>query len=411
MIKICQPYIEIVDEKAYLKAECVQSDSEETKTIWYAVDNKYRNYLVTEVADCFLLAILGYALRKGQDIASEAPISEKLLYHVKNGLIEMFAVSLSDGRPIYVEAEPSALVFDAPAVATGCSLGVDSFAAILKNINGDTPPGYRLTHICLSNTGHFGDDDTDTARKDFFNVVNNLSDVSKELNLELVWIDSNISDLYKEIDLHFISTLVERTVSAPMCLQKLLGKYLVASSFPALLSNLQSDDSDEAINITVPLMSTNSMETVVATPMMTRIDKIKYISDFPLVRKYLDVCWYYRIKNMNREFAFSLDRSKKNCGKCGKCLRTLLTFELLGKIGDYEQLFDLDAYYKHKNKYLIKVLAERDDIPYNINSEVYHLLKEKNYSVPIYVRAAALAVRIGILNILPRKLFAKIISR
>lgn len=412
MIRISRPYIEDIGEKAYLKSNLSVGGGDPLQmTIWYCVERKYRDFLVTEVADAFVLATLYYAINQGLDIESEAPLSEKFLFHLNNGLIQMLSARETGIKMITVFAESSPLSFDSSAVATGCSLGVDSLSAIFHNLQCRHPNHYKLTHLVLSNVGHHGNDDTESARRDFYDNLVPVRDFAKEVGLDLVWIDSNISDLYRLLKQKFVKSVVVRTLSAPMCLQKLFGKYFMASARTNHYVDILSEDSEDSMGLTVPLMSSNSLEMIVADPMLSRTDKIRYIHNNPLTRKYLDVCWFNCIKNMNKDFGWSSSKEGKNCGKCGKCMRTLLTFEVLGIINDYKDIFDLEAYHKHRIKYLIKVIAEKDRDKGSLNTELYLLIREKKFSIPFYVKCCALLIRMGVLKIVPRSIYYHIMSR
>lgn len=58
------------------------------KELWFQVENKYKDYLVTEQLDAFFIGILPYAMKSGQDIRIDGIISERLFYTVKNYLMK-----------------------------------------------------------------------------------------------------------------------------------------------------------------------------------------------------------------------------------------------------------------------------------------------------------------------------------
>ena len=82
MLKINQPEITHEDGAAYLK--CLIESSNKRDYLWYAVDEKYSDFLVNERADGFLLALLPYAMSLGEDIEVLCPISAKLFYNIHN---------------------------------------------------------------------------------------------------------------------------------------------------------------------------------------------------------------------------------------------------------------------------------------------------------------------------------------
>lgn len=66
-----------------------------------------------------------------------------------------------------------------------------------------------------------------------------------------------------------------------------------------------------------PLWSTDDVTIVHDGCEASRLDKIRFMADEPLVRDTLRVCW----KNVGREL---------NCGVCEKCLRTMICLEIAG---------------------------------------------------------------------------------
>src|SRR5258708_7956337 len=52
--------------------------------LWYAVEGKYDSLLVSTRLDGFLVGLLPLAMKLGEDIKLEAPVSEKLYYNLAN---------------------------------------------------------------------------------------------------------------------------------------------------------------------------------------------------------------------------------------------------------------------------------------------------------------------------------------
>jgi len=109
MIVIGKPYVEGRGQEAYLcsliKDECRNSES----VYWYSVENQYGEYLCDDYADAFLLMVLPVAIKTGQDIRLESPVSSQLLYNINQGkrmknkkisTISTFVTELSTGGPI-----------------------------------------------------------------------------------------------------------------------------------------------------------------------------------------------------------------------------------------------------------------------------------------------------------------------
>ena len=77
---------------------------------------------------------------------------------------------------------------------------------------------------------------------------------------------------------------------------------------------------------------------------MSRIEKVRLISDFEQSYDWLLVCWL----------------QIPNCGKCGKCIRTMLELDFVGKLERYRTCFDLDEYFKNRDKYLRLIVRTKE---------------------------------------------------
>lgn len=79
MIQIGRPYIEQAGKNFRLTADVVMD--QETKKWWFEVPAEYKQYLCTERSDAFLIGILPLAMRFGEDISLDAPVTEELLFN------------------------------------------------------------------------------------------------------------------------------------------------------------------------------------------------------------------------------------------------------------------------------------------------------------------------------------------
>ncbi len=63
--------------------------------------------------------------------------------------------------------------------------------------------------------------------------------------------------------------------------------------------------------VLLPMLSTETTSFYSSNQEMSRIEKVRLISDFEQSYEWLLVCWLH----------------KPNCGKCGKCIRTMLELD------------------------------------------------------------------------------------
>lgn len=80
-IYISAPFIEERENGlCRLIAKIDVNDVEET--VFIEVENTYKEYLVTERSDAFVVLTLPIAIREGYDIKCEVPITEILLHNI-----------------------------------------------------------------------------------------------------------------------------------------------------------------------------------------------------------------------------------------------------------------------------------------------------------------------------------------
>jgi hypothetical protein len=205
----------------------------------------------------------------------------------------------------------------------------------------------------------------------------------RELGLEFIKIDSNLSDILKW---KFEQTFVPRNVSAILMLQKLFAKYYLSSSYkyedcvikPHFLISLTEP-------MSVHLLSTEMLECISVGSQYSRVEKTRRMANVPGSNRWLNVC-------------VSPSPDGENCSVCAKCCRTLLTLEMLGILENFAQVFDLYKWRKVKNGYLIKALEDKNDI---FIKEIRDYAKSVVYSFkPLHLVASKLLhLAIGASNV------------
>ena len=386
MITICQPYIEHKEKASFLYSRIIDETRNRDSLIWFSVGREYGEYLCDETADAFVLMMLQLAMYSGQDLKVEAPVSARLLFNIENTLQPLFAKALPGFRHIKVMAQSTPdQQYHGKAVGCGCSLGVDSFSALLKHMSPDVPENYRVTHLALFNCGQLGDVDLKGAEENFHKTIADLEPFVKETGLPLVAVNSNLNELYVDSGVRLLQSFVNRTISCVLALQKLFGKYVYATSYSVEQFFFSPKDESHMETTFVPLLGTESTEVILTPPAMTRVEKTAYLSKHALTYRYLDVCWAEQMKYcVDNNPTLADTKTKQNCGRCIKCLRTLLTLDILGEIDKYKDIFDLDAYYQRK-KWFICMTARRSESDI-FSQELVDLIKSKNYPIPFMAK-------------------------
>lgn len=353
MILIHQGYIKDFSDKVLMITDIEING--QIKQVSVAVEPKYGKFLSPERADYALVGILAYALRNKHDIICEMPVTEELLYNIREMLIPTLVYSDPRNYPVSIIADSAPplekVEFAESArggVGTGLSCGVDSFHSVLKHLYSEYPH-HNLTHITVFNIGSinscYGVQNIPRVKE---HVFKRTEKVSQELKLPLVKLESDFQYVLPQN--HYRShTYMD--VLAIYSLQKLWRIYYYASTYPfnefTLNGNLDIDPAHFELFL-LNCLSTSQLRIVPEGSEYSRNDKINFIANYEVARKNLHVCTAKEI----------------NCGVCSKCLRTLLAIDALGRLDDFREVFDIDAYIKNRvNNYMFlfqKYIFEKD---------------------------------------------------
>lgn len=380
MLLINKPYITEADGKSRLVAEIV-IDNKEKKQIYFEVDNEYAKYLCYERSDAFLIGLLNWAMRHNHNIKCITPVTEELLFNINEYLIpsltknDKLLSKISIDAP--VENEP---VANAGGVGTGMSCGVDSFHCI-HNLYNSKYKGMQLTHLCINSVGSFHNGykryGVEKARNE---VRQRAISVAKELNLPLIISASNIKE---EFEIYFEHGHTYYSMFAVYCMQKLWKVYYYASTYTFAYFSLRNNSKKDTAYyelLSLQCFSTHNLRIYSEGATEDRLEKTKTIVDDKLPQKYLHVCCTKGI----------------NCGKCLKCRRTMLTLDILGKLDDYKEVFDIDYYKTHRDEYL-RWLYESCQTRNIMLKPIYNALKhEFNFKFKLRYKLLKLKYKLSI---------------
>ncbi|RKQ33486.1 hypothetical protein [Oceanobacillus halophilus] len=367
MLTIHSPEIVETDEGVKLQSTFEMDGSSDI--LWYEVENKYRDYLTVERVDAFVVGLFLLAFKKGYDIQVLGSISERLYYTLNMHLLPLTA-EVRGYTPIKIHCDN--LVADpltnAGGVGTGLSCGVDTFTTICSHLAGECPNDYKISHFTFYNVGSNGTLGGANARSLFKKRVNLVKPCADELGIDLITVDSNISEI---LHMGFYETHSYRNISATLALQKLFHVYYYSSAYSLKYFELKPGSPGHYDVFNMSMLSTENLSFFSTNPYETRVEKTRVVSQYKPAEKYLNVCIVDGV----------------NCGGCEKCVRTLFTIEVLGKLKEFSSIFNLDNYYKRRDKYIAKILAYRDSDDYM--QEIYEEMVKLNFKTPVYSKLAA----------------------
>ena len=326
--------------------------------IFFSVPEEYGQYLVDEVDDAFIYALLLPALVEGEDIVC-TNVSESVRYHFDT--ISYLLGKVFGYSPIKLKAEnvlnPQ---FQPQAIATGFSGGVDSFATFIHHTSDDCSDLYRLTQLTLFNVGSYGNDYAKTSVT-FSKDLCRAKSFANDVRLPLVDLDSNMSSIYTHKDIYAFSLRLIICLSAGiLALGKLFKTYLIPSSGTIEKTIFSRWDQGFYENILAPLLSTATTQICIGETDLNRVEKTRTFITNPIAEKYLYVC-AADIYN-DKQGTNYVKADFPNCGECPKCVRTLLALDFLGILDKYADRFDLNKYRQHRDEYIFEVFRDyRED--------------------------------------------------
>lgn len=352
MIRINRGYVSESNGLPTLFAEIdINSDR---KDVYISVDSEYGKFLSPERADWALIGMIAYATRNNHDIICEAPVTEELLYNIREILIPTLLNNDRRNHPIKIQAKLAPPLDKLPfaktncgGVGTGFSCGVDSFHALLKNLDSDYP-SQNLTHLTFMNVGNFHPGYGNRIPVVKEKIFEHSQAVAAAVKLPIIKIESNFQRVITMPN-GFYHTF--RSIMVVYALQKLWRVYYYASGYSfkdfTLKGNWQNDPAYYDL-LLLDLFSIANLRLISAGGEGDRNDKIDFIADNPLAQKYLHVCI----------------RTGGNCGACEKCMRTLLSLDAAGKLDNFRDVFDIEKYLKMREDAYI-FLHDRSNLPHS----------------------------------------------
>lgn len=384
MITIGKPYITTENDTAYLRARVQVSEDtaqvymektgelrnsawltaydyppsvwqEEGSSLWFSAPAEYAEYLCAERSDAFVIAMLWYAMITGSDIRFEAPLSGKL----HNGLTQKLIPALMQESGVSAGSKPADVTthihLDGPVscepvacadgVLTGMSCGVDSLYTLHCYDRPDAPGGRRLTHLAYYDCNYllpFSEPPYDVhaiyrEKEDVFaHIIEHAKIIAGHHDLPLIVMRSNLDEDYYRGGRIYGS--MYRFLACTLAMQHLYGTYISSSS---------GHDSDMIeVSLTVPTQHYEGLiceccqtETLhyVTSDDVSRPEKLKALADDEDVQKYVAVC-------------YDAGKHGENCGRCYACMKTMIPLDIMGRLDQFEESFDLEEYYAHREE-------------------------------------------------------------
>lgn len=283
------------------------------ESLWFRYPEKYYDRINLR-ADGFVFTALVVAMYLGEDLIIEAPVSQRLAYHLpeyRNVFHSWYPkifkkVNLKNKNVVISQNS-----IPQPVVGAAFSGGVDSFytlwAHLPQNLEIDE---YKITHGLFIHGMDIRLDDTETYDITY-NIYNNLFE---KLGLELIPVATNAYK-FSEFRINWLMFHGAPLVGAALTLGPWMGKFIVPSAYNSY-NNLQPSGANPVTDL---LMSTEHTEIIHHAVSIPRYMKILELSTWENTYNVLRVC---SKKNSSKKI--------ENCCRCHKCYRNMAIMELLG---------------------------------------------------------------------------------
>lgn len=369
MLKIGKPYLTNTETHTRLCAD-VSRDGE-VKTLWFEVQKEFEKFLCPERSDAFVVGLLHYAMRKGHDIESIAPMTDRMYEQLTEQFLPAyFKINRMRGVRICCPVAPEVDHFDGEAgVGTGVSCGVDSMHVFAAHP--------EITHACIWNMHGVTADETDEKRAlGWKNMLEQGKRFSDHIGVKLIVGDTNY-DRGCFSDMAFDGSTTYGNLFGALALQKLWSKYYVASGYDiddfSLTLGVNADPAHYEY-VLFSFLSTAKLSLRIDGAAQNRIEKVGDLIKYEPSKKFLNVCW-------------GIHSDGRNCSYlCPKCMRTMLNLDAWNALDDYAEVFDVKYYRQHFEQFLAELYRGylRKS---NFALEQRAYFRKKN--IPLFVRVKA----------------------
>lgn len=315
--------------------------------------NSSASFTDASISDWALCAMLLPAMRLGEDIDLSGRPHDELLFFCQGDLQDALQHAIPGLSRIGIHCRGTTKPEPAGArvAATGFSAGIDSFFTLKSYGAEETPPELRVKLLTTYNVGALGA--AGKARPLFERYSQRLAQFANAHNCDWVTVDTNLDALCRAVQLGFQQTHSLRNCAATMLVAGNVSVYLYSSSYAYPHVNRGVGDLAFHDPVILPLLSRPGLRFISAGAGRSRLEKTIDVANYPPSFSKLDVCI-----GSPDERALS---KRPNCSRCWKCSRALLTFERLGVLEQYKEVFEIESYKRMRDKALASVRRKAHD--------------------------------------------------
>lgn len=335
-------------------------------SIWYEVPDEYAHAFSDRV-DGAVIALATPLQRIQKKLIVKGAVSDQLAFKFPE--VQDLLQNIGQGEPTQFEFDRvvSTDVKTEGWVISGFSAGIDSYATLaehLFSVQHPVPAEYKITHFVFNNVGSHGHYGEALWRQ----RMERANNTAKEMGVPMIAVNSNISFIpSNNADYRLLNSLANASV--PHILGAKVKRWVFSSSIEYARVRVDSSIHNSAFvdPISLPLLSTSSVNLQVASSRFRRIDKVKLVAEIPYSYTSLDVC----TRN-------ALPGRPTNCSVCWKCRVTMGALDLIGKLDLYKKQFDLDRWFEDRDVYFAKAQLPKQTA---FVQELCEMMDEVGYEV------------------------------
>lgn len=339
-------------------------------------------------SDCFVVGLLGYALKHGHDITFDAPITDMLKDSIEHDFVDvvcqhqptihhtrLFGQTIT---PIHKNAEVRAM---------GLSCGVDCLFTVKRRML-DPSLGDRYFFMTDAHMQSREQDEDAMARR-FEPLRQNAEEFAKKMGIPLIVARTNWGPCLLD-DLTIINNTTFCNCFAALAMQNLFSRYYLASGGPVvdfaaryLKNGMFNTDCSNYDLLSLGAFSTPSLRFIV-DGLEERVKKIESLLEWPDCWDNLDVC--------EKHYDGHVGNGTFDCHKCMHTVNEILSVGGIEALERFKKTFDVEYVKQHRDEFLAYLVCQRIEKS-EVGMEAWNGRAREGLQVTDYARAAYWIVR------------------
>lgn len=373
-------------EKSRLVCDVDNCPFSQSKQIFFEVPREYKDWLADDVYDSFMVALYFPIMRYNEPLEIDGNVSKKLhinlLYDIASSQKD-FDNSLF--MPVikvkgYADAKKNSKLH----VGEAFTAGVDSLATFHDNYWHPIDEDRKIDTLFFFHADNTGGDPTnpEISAWAYDNYLTLTKAFADKVGIPSCYVDNNMFEFHPKHGTDRYNGWFAR-MSMILSIQRALRCFYISAdlTYGQSLNVVEMYKYQSVLfrywyytaqPYACPMLSPKGLDIIPDGAIHTRDEKLELISNDPYVKDFLNVCGGGTVAG-------------KNCSHCRKCITTMLALDIMGKLDDFKDVFDIDYYRKYS--YTIKCRVVYLDKKEEYSMVDVELAKKHNYKLPSKLEA------------------------